>query len=214
MAIGNAKSEFIYCDVGTSGKVSDKGVIANTKFFERLTNDSFKIPTSGKVSNCHILLPYVFVGGEAFGMRPEFLKPYPKDKLNKDTRIFNYRLSRARHVVENTFGIMASRFRVLQTAINLDVQNIDTVVITCCVLHNFLRRICPQSYTSPEVLDRENMEDGSVELGERCNPDIMHNLQLGRLGFVLEDAKIVRDTFKIYFNNEVSILWQHKAITL
>jgi hypothetical protein len=56
------------------------------------------------------------------------------------------------------------------------------------------------------------MEDGSVELGERCNPD-MHNLQLGRCGLVLEDAKVVRDTFKIYFNNEGSILWQDKAIT-
>jgi hypothetical protein len=58
-------------------------------------------------------------------------------------------------------------------------------------------RICPASYTSPEVLDRENMEDGSVELGERCNSDIMHNLQLGRR----------RDTFKIYFNSEGSVPW-------
>jgi hypothetical protein len=148
----------------------------------------------------------VFVGDEAFGMRPDFLKPYPKDKLiRKYIRIFYYRLSRARRVVENTFGIMESRFRVLQMAIILDVQNIDTVVITCCVLHNFLRRICPQSYTSLEVLYCENMEDGSVELGERCNPDIMHNLQLDRRGFVLEDAEVVRDTFKIYFNYGGSI---------
>jgi hypothetical protein len=58
------------------------------------------------------------------------------------------------------------------------------------------------------------MEDGSVELGERCNPDIMHNLQLGRRGFVLEAAKVVRDTFKNYFNNEGSIPWQDKAITI
>jgi hypothetical protein len=91
-------------------------------------------------------------------------------------------------------------------------KNIDTVVMTSCVL--FLRRICPESYTSPEVLDRENMEDGSVELGERCNPDIMHNLQLGRRGLVLEDAKVVRDTFKIYFNSEGPVPWQDKAITL
>jgi hypothetical protein len=55
------------------------------------------------------------------------------------------------------------------------------------------------------VLDRENIEDGFVELGERCNADIMHNLQLGRRRPVLEDAKVVRDTFKIYFNREGSV---------
>jgi hypothetical protein len=75
------------------------------------------------------VINFVFVGDEAFGMRPDFLIPCPKDKLNKDTRNFNYRL-----IVENTFGIMASPFQVLQTAINLDVQNIYTMVITCCVL--------------------------------------------------------------------------------
>jgi hypothetical protein len=108
--------------------------------------------------------------------------------LRYKTKIRNYRVSRAQRVVENTSGIMASRFRVIQTAINLDVQNIGTVVITCCVLHNFLRRICPQNYICPEVLDRENVEDGSVELGERCDPDVMHSLQLGRRRLVLEDV--------------------------
>ncbi|KAJ8929357.1 hypothetical protein NQ314_017961 [Rhamnusium bicolor] len=101
---------------------------------------------------------------EAFGIRSDFIKPYPRDNVNKDIRIFNYHLSRSRCVVENTFGIMASRFKVLQTAINLNIKNIDTVVITCCVLHNFLRKMCPRSYIAPEVLDRENIEDGSVTL--------------------------------------------------
>lgn len=38
MTIANANYEFIYYDVGTNGRVSDGGVIANTKFFERLTS--------------------------------------------------------------------------------------------------------------------------------------------------------------------------------
>ena len=214
MAIANANCEFIYCDVGTNGRVSDGGVISNTVFFERLTNGDLGIPKPKKIENSDKILPYVFVGDEAFGMRPDFLKPYPKIQLNKDSRIFNYRLSRARRVVENTFGIMASRFRVLQTVINLNVHNIDTMVITCCVLHNFLRRLCPQNYTPSDVLDRENIGDGSLEIGARCNPDSLHSLQLGKRGLVLEDAKIVRNMFKMYFNNEGSVPWQEDAIAL
>lgn len=214
MAIANANCEFVYCDVGTNGRISDGGVMANTIFFEKLLRGDLKIPKPGKIPNSDTILPYVFIGDEAFGLRCDFLKPYPRDKLNKDTRIFNYRLSRARRVVENTFGIMASRFRVLQTAINLNIENIDTIVLTCCALHNFLRKMCPQSYTTPDVLDRENIEDGSVTLGERCNPDIIHNLQLGRRGSVMADAKVVRNSFKVYFNNEGSVPWQDKAVSL
>lgn len=214
MAIANANCEFIYCDVGTNGRISDGGVISNTTFYEQLVSVNLKIPLSSRLSHNDKILPYVFIGDEAFAMRPDFLKPYPRDKLNKETRIFNYRLSRARRVVENAFGIMASRFRVLQTAINMNVSNIDVVVLACCVPHNFLRKKCPQSYSNSEVLDSENVDDGSVHLGARCNPDTMHDLQRGRRGLVLEDAKKIRDQFKIYFNNEGSVPWQEKAITL
>lgn len=33
MAIANANYEFIYCDMGTNGRVSDGGVINNTAFY-------------------------------------------------------------------------------------------------------------------------------------------------------------------------------------
>jgi hypothetical protein len=99
------------------------------------------------------------------------MKPYQRKNLNIKSRIFNYRLSRARRVIENAFGIMVSRFRVLYTAINLDVENIELVVMTCCVLHNFLRRQCSTTYMTSDIVDTENIQDGSVELGARCNTD-------------------------------------------
>lgn len=114
MAIANANYEFIYCDVGTNGRVSDDGgVINNLIFYNKLTHNKLNIPKSEPVTNSTRTLNYVFVGDEAFAMRPDLLKPFDRASLSNERRIYNYRLSRARRIIENTFGILASRFRGL-----------------------------------------------------------------------------------------------------
>jgi len=140
MAIVNANYEFIICDVGTNGRVSDGGVIDNTKFFKNLQSETLNLPRAEKVNSSNRILKYNFVGDEAFSLRPDFLKPYNQRELTPERRIFNYRLSMARRTVENVFGILANRFRVFHTSINLKIENIDKVVMACCVLHNFLRK--------------------------------------------------------------------------
>jgi len=70
MAIANAHCEFIYCDVGTNGRISDGGVINNTIFYERLVNNQLDIPAPEPVS-FDLDLEYVFVGDNAFAMRPD-----------------------------------------------------------------------------------------------------------------------------------------------
>lgn len=213
MAIANANCEFLYCDVGTNGRISDGGVLNNTKFYEKLVNNDLRIPKPWCIGSSDRVLGYVFVGDEAFAMRPELIKPYRRETLTRERRIFNYRLSRARRVVENTFGILASRFRIFHTNINLNVDNVDIVVLACCVLHNFLRRRSPQNYTPPESMDRENISECTLELGERCDPELLHDLQRGTRGQFLNNAIVVRDQFKEYFNNEGSVPWQDKFIT-
>jgi len=214
MAIANANCQFIYCSVGTNGRVSDGGVLNHTNFYEKLINNGLQIPEPTQLPQSNRVLEYVFVSDEAFAMRPDLIKPYNRDSLNKERRIFNYRLSRARRVVENTFGILASRFRIFHTSINLKVENIETVVLACCALHNFLRKISPQSYTPPGSMDTENIINHCVELGERCDHERMHNLQRNMRGQRLESAKIVRQNFNEYFNQEGSVAWQEKNMSV
>lgn len=202
MAIANANCEFIYCSVGTNGCISDGGVLNHTKFYEKLINNDLNIPKPTHLPQSNRVLEYVFVSDEAFAMRSDLIKPYNRYSLNKERRIFNYRLSRARRIVENT-----SRFRIFHTSINLKVENIETVVLAYCALHNFLRKISPQSYTPPGSMDSENIIDHSVELGERCDHERMHNLQRNLRGQQLESAKIVRENFTKYFNQEGSVAW-------
>lgn len=57
-----------------------------------------------------IAIPFFFVADEAFPLRENVMKPFSKPRaghLSREERIFNYRLSRARRIIENTFGIMS-----------------------------------------------------------------------------------------------------------
>ena len=56
-------------------------------------------------------------------------------------RIFNYRLSRCRDHVENTFGILSilsQRFKCLLGTMHLKLENKVKCVLACCCRHNLL----------------------------------------------------------------------------
>jgi len=42
-------------------------------------------------------------------------------------------------VTENAFGLLAQVFRIFHTAIGIDVEVYDNLVIVACCLHNMLR---------------------------------------------------------------------------
>lgn len=115
--IVNANYEFIFVDVGCNGRVSDGGVIECTSFYEKLLGETLDLPKKHETTEN---LMFVFIGDDAFALRKDLLKPFPMKNLSHEERVYNYRLSRARRVVENAFGILATRFRVFHTTISLE----------------------------------------------------------------------------------------------
>ncbi|GBP40870.1 hypothetical protein EVAR_88931_1 [Eumeta japonica] len=85
-------------------------------------------------------LPFVFLGDEAFPHNNNFMKPYPRSNLNTQRRIFNYRLSRSRRVVECAFGILSNKWRIFHTSMTIPPDFAVLVTKAACVLHNFVRR--------------------------------------------------------------------------
>ncbi|CAH1998880.1 unnamed protein product [Acanthoscelides obtectus] len=212
MAIYDANCEFIMCDFGVNGRISDGGVIAYTQFYKKLKSGSLRLPQPSNPQNSQRELPFVFIGDEAFALRADFLKPYSQRDLDHDRKIFSYRLSRGRSKIENSFGILSARFQVFQTAIRLHLESIDKVVMVCYVLHNFLRRKCGKSYTPPECFDQENIMDGTVQVGLRPNSNLFAGLHGGYGRNFTREENQVRQLFTQYFNQEGAVSWQERMI--
>ena len=210
MAVVNANYEFIISEFGVNGRISDGGVIEHTTFHNKLKNNSLCIPDPECLNDSDKIFNYVFLGDEAFSLTPNFLKPFNQRELTNERRIFNYRLSRARRVVENAFGILATRFRIFHTSINLGLENIDIVVMACCVLHNFLRIKYSTTYTPVGSLDFEDTIQGTLSLGLRTNYCNLSNIKRGHYRAISNYSKQTRQQFLEYFNNEGSVPWQNK----
>lgn len=210
MAVADANYEFIYVDVGTNGRVSDGGVWGNCKLFHSLNDNTAGLPADAPLPGSNRTLPFVFVGDDAFPPKTYFLKPFPFRDQSREERIFSYRLSRARRTVENAFGILANRFRVLQSAIDLSPKKAETVVLACTALHNLLRRQCASDYNPPGSLDTENEVDGTLSNGTWRQGQPLLGLEAVARKSSFE-AKLVREEFKHYFNQERSIPWQNLA---
>ena len=67
------------------------------------------------------------------------MQPYPKKELNNQKCTFNYRLSRARRVIENVFGILCAKWRIFRKPIIAKVENAENYVKAAVCLHNILR---------------------------------------------------------------------------
>ena len=74
---------------------------------------------------------------EAFALSRHVLRPCHSRNLDVARRICNYRLTRARRVVECAFGIVCSKWRVFHFAIDVCPDFYDVTVTTSCILHSF-----------------------------------------------------------------------------
>jgi hypothetical protein len=213
LAVVNANYQFIMVDVGTNGRVPDGGVFASTSFLRMLEEKRANIPASDVLPNSSDKHHFVFVGDEAFPLKEYLMKPYNQRDLNTDRRIYNYRLSRARRVVENAFGILASRFRILLTDIHLSPDKVKIIVLACCHLHNYLREQRDQKYINWGSMDYDDTNTGLISEGEwRSDCEAMIPLQPTQHHNAAVSAKNIRNKYCAYFNNEGAVPWQNKVL--
>ena len=138
------------------------------------------------------------------------MKPYSRHGMTHEERVFNYRTSRARRVVENAFGILAHRWRCLLTTLQLSPERATTVVEATITLHNLLRTHYPG--LQAQEVDRED-QDGNVVPGawregiQMTDPNQVGGHRITREG------KRLRNYLKDYYTNPIgSLPWQDRVV--
>ena len=78
-------------------------------------------PPDERLPVCHKLFPYVIVGDEAFRLHKHIMKVDNKatSRAGRAKIIFNYRLTRARRVTKNAFGLLSQVFLVFYPPISI-----------------------------------------------------------------------------------------------
>lgn len=221
LALVDADYGFIIVDVGKEGSLSDACVFNNSAFGLKLIRNELKFPPADTLPNSSTISDYFIVGDSIFQLRTNLMKPYPGRRLPMAEAIFNYRLSRARRVVENAFGILAARWRIFHTPL-LHAEDVATdVVLAAVCLHNFIVRSresdgCREEYMPPNFVDVE-LPDGTIErggfrefvveegTGALVNPPERPRRSAGK-------ARAAREELKRYVNREGAVGFQWERV--
>ena len=199
LAVVDADYKFIMVDIGDKGRFSDAGIFANSNLGHFVkANRGF--PPPNLLPQTQDAVPFVFVGDAAFPLRENLMRPFPGRNLDQRRRVFNYRLSRARRVVENAFGILATRWRILRRPIIAKPEKVESIVKATVALHNYLKTINGASYCPAGSVDQEE-QDGLVIPGDwrDNNQGSLTPLPPTNNGRYSVQAVQIRDAYADYF---------------
>ena len=155
MAICDARYLFLFVDKGDYGSNNDSGVFQRSAIGKAFFGKEIKLPEPECLESSPALgqIPYYLVEDDAFPLQQWLMKPYPGQGTQESQAIFNYRLSRARRVIENAFGILAARWRVFMQSLQTSSENAETIVKATICLHNFLRQTKSAAYCHTGFVD-------------------------------------------------------------
>ena len=142
-SVANADLCSISVEFRSYGLSSNSKMFKNWAFGELLEINKLNMPDPSVESSDaeELSTPFVFVGDEALALSEHMVRQYPNKNLTCLKFIYNYRVSRARRIVECTFGILAGKWRIHPIPVDLKPNYCDSIIKACCLLHNYVRKI-------------------------------------------------------------------------
>lgn len=130
--------------------------------------------------------------------------------------MYNLRHSRARRVIENAFGVLAARWRILGRAMECCIETAEDITKACLILHNFLAAN-DQGLTETDRYIPHTMCDRDGTPGE------WRELVQGDTNFrssraytaarATQDGLAVREIFKEFFQTDQGMIhWQEQHV--
>lgn len=176
------------------------GIFSKSLIGRSIKNKTFDVPESKFLPSTNVLAPHVFLGDEAFPLLDTLLIPFRRDTavIDKTKAIFNLRLSRGRRLVENSFGLLAQRFRIFHTLIDLNITTVENLVTSACIIHNLM---VDELLISDQDLTIDNVQNNRRNLHWDMNNNQTYS-----------GGQDIRNIFKDYFNGVGAVHWQDDAV--
>ena len=211
MALVDAQYRFIWVDLGGNGHMSDAQIFNASELKECIEDDSIGFPEPAHMPTDDKDMPYYILADDAFALRTYLMKPYSQRGMSQEQRIYNYRISRGRRVVENAFGILANRWQVLLTTMQQGPDVVRVIVEACILLHNIMRNRFPG--VQNVLLDHEDEQHNLLPGQWRENANMREVYQAVGRNRDTTAAKRQREYLKLYFNSHAgSVPWQERMI--
>ncbi|XP_072033385.1 uncharacterized protein [Amphiura filiformis] len=220
MALCDANYCFTFVDIGCPGRNSDGGVFSNTSFGSKLVDNpsELNLPPASSLPGWkeEVGFPYVVIADEAFPLKQNLMRPFPGVNIPEEKLIYNYRLSRARRIIENAFGILVARWRIFKGSTIARPERLISYVKAAIVLHNFLLKaeedMPPEErvYCPAQFMDRNEEENGQWRrIVQHEGGSLIESVaRVGSNNFSNAAGKI-REHFMEYFNSDVGeVAWQ------
>mgnify|MGYP002716935644 CR=1 FL=1 len=128
--------------------------------------------------------------------------------IKSSKKIFNYRLSRARRVVESSFGIMAAQWRIYRRSIISSISTAVKIVQATTCLHIFVIKeesMLPTFQRQYIHITRNDLENDWINGALRQNNADRSNTQI-------QLASRIRDDFASYFEHGGAVAWQWEKV--
>ncbi len=183
LAVADADYKFMYIDIGTEGASNDAGIFDRSNLKDALHSGELGLPAVPPDDPLQV--PYHLLADDAFGLSERVMKPYPNKSTEARQKVFNYRFSRGRRVVENSFGIMAARCFVLRGPILQNYTNAVKTAKACVVFHNYVLTKLP-----PAASKEKDEEVVSGLPGVQAQPSTSRGTH---------QARLFRDTLADHF---------------
>lgn len=166
------------------------------------------VPPCDEIYEGSLNYPYVLVADEAFPLTPYLMRPFPgRDGLSPEKKVFNYRLSRARRVIENAFGILAAKWRIYRKPLIAKVETIEKMIQATVTLHNWLCK--NESEKTNDIADKE-LSDGSFIEGTwrtiiEPSTSALQQMAPSSTHTYSRASAAIRQQFMEYFNEEGAV---------
>ncbi|XP_054081673.1 putative nuclease HARBI1 [Zeugodacus cucurbitae] len=168
-AICDSKLRFLDVFIGFPGSCHDGNVWKSSPIFKGITSGEVPIAGGG-----------IILADSAYPLSKYLIVPFRDNgRLTTDDRKFNHYLSSTRVLIEQAFGVLRQKFKILNHIDVISLKRVSKVMLSSAILHNFIinndedsnivesNGIIPNTNDDPETENINNINDSSEGISRR-----------------------------------------------